>query len=143
MGPGLYHAGCPNPGLYNYSPARRIPRPAMAALGDRLVHLLAGDFVRIECPDLTVTAEVLANEQTGRTGTGSRVAGRQTVRFMPIGEDATAVQADRFHVVVEPGEGRGWEVGPLVAEVFDEAELAYVSEPRGELRGLEVLDLSE
>lgn len=115
----------------------------MDALGDRLVHLLAGDFVRLECAELTLTAEVLANEQAGRPGVTDGPTGRHTVRFMPIGEDATAVEADRFHVVVDPGGETGWAVGPLVAEVFDEDELAYVTEPRGELRGLEPLDLPE
>lgn len=113
----------------------------MASTGDRLVHLLAGDVVRLECEELAVVAEVLANEQGGRAGVRSGAAGRHRLRFMPIGEDATAVQADRFHLEVEPADGDGWTVGPLVAEVFDEDQLAYVSEPRGELVGLEKLDL--
>lgn len=113
----------------------------MTALGDRLVHLLAGDFVRLECAELTLTAEVLANEQGGHAGVRSAATGRHRIRFMPIGDDATAVQADRFHVEVDRAEGDDWTVGPLVAEVFDEDELAYVTEPRGELVGLEVLDL--
>lgn len=115
----------------------------MASMGDRLVHLLAGDFVRLECDELAVVAEVVENEQGGRAGVRSGATGRHTVRFMPIGEDATAVPADRFRVAVDPAEGGGWTVGPLVAEVFDEDRLAYVTEPRGELVGLEVLDLPE
>ncbi|MDZ7702514.1 MAG: hypothetical protein U5J98_10905 [Halobacteriales archaeon] len=113
----------------------------MAQLGDRLVHLLAGDFVRLECEELAVAAEVLDNEQGGHAGVQSGASGRHRIRFMPVGEDATAVQADRFYVNVDPTNGGGWTVGPLVAEVFDEDQLAYVTEPRGELLGLEVLDL--
>lgn len=115
----------------------------MDALGDRLVHLLAGDFVRLESAERTLTAEVVANELAGRSGGPDGPSGRHTVRFMPIGVDATAVEADRFHVVVDPAGETGWTVGPLVAEVFDEDELAYVTEPCGELRGLEPLDLPE
>lgn len=115
----------------------------MDALGERLVHLLAGDFVRLECPELSVTTEVLENQQTSPAGLPGGSAGRHMVRFMPIGEDATAVQADRFRVAVDPGRETGWVVGPLVAEVFDEDALDYVSEPCGELVGLEVLDLPE
>lgn len=115
----------------------------MDTLADRLGHLLAGDFVRLESVDLTITAEVLANEPSGRLGLANAATDRYTVRFMPIGEDATAVKADRFHVEVDPGNESGRAVGPLVAEVFDEDELVYVSEPCGELLGLEVLDLSE
>ena len=112
----------------------------MEPLGERLVHLLAGDVVRLECEELAVTAEVLENEQGGHAGVEGGATARHTVRFMPIGEDATAVTADRFRVAVDPAEdGEGWAVGAVVAEVFDEDQLAYVAEPRGALVDLEVL----
>lgn len=111
----------------------------MEPLGERLVHLLAGDLVRLECEELAVTAEVLTNEQGGHAGVEAGATARHMVRFMPIGEDATAVVADRFRVSVDPAEGGGWTVGPVVAEVFDEERLAYETEPRGELVSLDVL----
>lgn len=114
----------------------------MDALGDRLVRLLAGDCVRLETPARTVTAEVLANDQTTLAAGPSGTRSRHTVRFMPVGEDAKTVGADRLHVSVEPSADGSWAVGPLVAEVFDEDELAYASEPWGALTGLEPLDLS-
>lgn len=112
----------------------------MDALGDRLVHLLAGDLVRLETAELGVTVEVVANEQVGPTGAPNGSIGRHEVRFMPIGEDATSVRADRYQVVIDHGEDTDHVVGPLVAEVFDEDALAYESRPQGELTALEFLD---
>ena len=112
----------------------------MEDLGDRLVHLLAGDLVRLETAEFAITAEVLANEQVGPAGAASGAIGRHEVRFMPIGDDATSVQADRYQVAVDHSEGSNHVVGPLVAEVFDEDALAYESEPEGELTALEFLD---
>ena len=112
----------------------------MGDLGDRLVHLLAGDLVRLETAEFTVTAEVVSNEQVGPAGVTSGAIGRHEVRFMPIGEDATSVRADRYQVAVDHAGGTDHIVGPLVAEVFDEDALAYEAEPEGELTGLEFLD---
>ncbi|MFB6353669.1 MAG: hypothetical protein ABEJ92_06240 [Halobacteriales archaeon] len=111
----------------------------MADLGERLAGLLVGDFVRLEADGLSVTAEVVDNE-VARLDDPAAADGH-AVSFMPVGEAATAVDADRFHVVLEPAGEGGWRVGPLVADVFDEAALDYVSEPRGPLAAVERLDL--
>lgn len=145
-------------GRYDDTDERRspVPRPAgpperlrhrhaygavMAALGDRLVGLLEGDFVRLETESLSLTAEVVTNE-AGAVGDRSAADGH-TIAFMPVGEAATAVEADRFHVTVKPADDAGWHVGALVGEVFDETALAYDQQLQGDLTAVERLEIRE
>lgn len=112
----------------------------MSDLGETLIGLLDGDFVRLEATEVTVTAEVIDHQrELGQDPAGGQ-AWYYTLRFMPVGETAAGVDADRYRVAVEPDARDGWTVGELVAEVYVEDELTYKPEPRGELLSVEVLD---
>jgi len=115
----------------------------MTALEAELGRLLAGDFVRLETADLVVRAEVVTSDLAALDDPATAAPGGHTISFMPIGERGRSVEADRFHVTLEPADGAGWAVGPLMAEVFDESALTYVTEPLGPLVAVEPLDLEE
>lgn len=113
----------------------------MTELETRLGRLLAGDFVRLETADLSVRAEVVTNDLAALDDPVTAAPGGHTVSFMPIGERGRAVEADRFHVTLEPADGPDWAVGPLMADVFDESKLTYVTKPLGPLVAVEPLQL--
>lgn len=108
----------------------------MAELARMLIDLLNGDFVRLVTPELEVRAEVVDHSREPVTEDADIVAWEYTIEFMPVGDDAMAVPADRYRVTVEPGDDDGWVVGELLAEVYLEDELAYEVHSRGELRSV-------
>lgn len=109
----------------------------MAELARTLIDLLNGDFVRLVTPELEVRAEVVDHSREPVTEDADIVAWEYTIEFMPVGDDAMAVPADRYRVTVEPGDDDdGWVVGELLAEVYLEDELAYEVHSRGELRSV-------
>ena len=124
-------SGAPGPS----GPGRR----PMTALAERLIHLLDGDVVELETDRRTITAAVETNAHVvGDDGTDRQ--SRHRIGFMPIGEDATTVTADRFSVTVEPAPDGGWVVGDLVAEVFVEPGVGYEERSEGALVDVRKLD---
>lgn len=101
--------------------------------------LLEGDFVRLVLADRTIRAEVVGVDRELVTADSGDRGRRCTVRFMPVGADAKAAEADRFRVTVEPSNG-GYRVGDLIAEIYVEEKLDYRSEPRGKLVDVEYVD---
>lgn len=110
----------------------------MTEPAETLIDLLDGDLVRIETPEVSVTAEVIDHEREPHGEPSDAGEWRYSLRFMPVGEDATAVNADRYRVDVTP-DGGGWSIGELIAEVYVEEDLTYESEPRGDLTRVEAL----
>lgn len=106
-------------------------------IADSLIQLLNGDLVVIETPEVSVETEVVDHERHPYEST-SDDRFRYRLRFMPVGEDATDVTADAYHVTIEPQEGGGWRIGELYAEVYDENTLSYEPESRGEISSVEV-----
>jgi len=108
----------------------------MTELATVLRDLLEGDIVELELADRTIRTEVVGvDREVVRSPSGDRDR-RCTIRFMPVGEDAKAAEADRYRITIEPASD-GYSVGDLIAEVYVEAELDYRSEPRGELVGVD------
>ena len=104
----------------------------MSELAEALIGLLDGDFVRLETADLCVRAEVTDHRRESYDGPGDALW-EYRIGFMPVGDDATRVDADRYCVTVEPDGRCGWNVGEVVAEVYHEEDLSYRSESRGPL----------
>jgi len=112
----------------------------MTEIAAILKDLLEGDLVELELADRTIRAEVVGvDREVVRNPSGDRDR-RCTIRFMPVGDDAKAAEADRYRVTIEPTNG-GYRIGDLIAEVYVEAELDYRSEPRGELVRVEAEDV--
>lgn len=110
----------------------------MSAIAQTLSDLLEGDFVQLELADRAIRAEVVGvDRELVEVGSNDR-ARRCTIRFMPVGEDGRAVEADRYRVSVEPTVD-GHRVGDLIAEVYMEDMLDYRSEPRGELANVDLV----
>ena len=112
----------------------------MSSLADRLRHLLDGDVVELETASGVIRAEVETTDRERSGGAGEREPWRYTIRFMPFGEDAQSVDADRYSVTVQPDAEGGWVVGDLVAEVFVEDVVDYESRPEGEVVDVRKLD---
>ena len=113
----------------------------MSDLATRLIRLLDGDFVLLETDDFDIKAEVVTHERERFEDRAGDERWRYTIRFMPVGESATQVEADRFSVTVESGDRDEWQVGELVAEVFRESELSYERTPRGRITTVQLLDI--
>ena len=113
----------------------------MTDLATRLIRLLDGDFVRLETRAFEINAEVVTHEREREDERDGDEVWRYTIRFMPVGDSATEVEADRFCVTVESDDRDEWIVGELYGEIFEEAELAYRLTPRGEITGVQLLDL--
>lgn len=114
----------------------------MTELAERLIHLLDGDLVELETNGGTIAAAVETNDHQAFGEDDGEQLWRHTIAFMPIGEDATISDADRFRVTVEPGPGEEWDVSELVAEVFVEDDFGYEERPEGELVDVRRLDRS-
>lgn len=106
-----------------------------AELADTLLELLDGDFVELSTDDRTVTAEVIDHDRE----TLDDGRWQYTVRFMPVGEDATRVTPDRYRITIRGGDDTGVQVSELIAEVFVEADPSYELEPRGPVLTVEAL----
>ena len=113
----------------------------MSELARTLTDLLEGDFVRLDAGELSVRTEVVGVDRTVVETADGRRARRCTIRFMPIGDDATAVPADRYRVTVEPA-ADGFRIGDLIAEIYVEEDLDYRSEPRGPVADIELFDVT-
>lgn len=111
----------------------------MTGTAQTLKDLLEGDFVRLELADRSIRAEVVGVDREVVKGPSGDRARRCTIRFMPVGTDAKAAEADRYRVTVEPSNG-GFRIGSLIAEIYVEEKLDYRSEPRGELVGVSLVD---
>lgn len=111
----------------------------MTEIAHILKDLLEGDFVELEMADRTIRAEVVGvDREVIRSPSGERDR-RCTIRFMPVGDDAKAAEADRYRITIEPTDG-SYRIGDLIAEVYVEEDLDYRSEPRGELHDISVVD---
>lgn len=113
----------------------------MTELATRLIRLLDGDFVRLETEEFEINAEVVTHERERYEDPNDGELWRHTIRFMPVGESATDVEADRFCVTVESDDRDEWAIGELHAEIFVETELSYEQTPQGELTTVQLLDI--
>ena len=108
----------------------------MSDLAETLIGLLDGDVVRLQGASLDVQAEVTDHEREAHDGPADE-PWQYHIRFMPVGDDAIRVDADRYAVTVEPDPRGGWSVGEVIAEVYHEEELSYKPESRGPLSAVE------